>query len=75
MTQYKWTLADQHRQLMEDIRICDNMIDPDDEDQDHQAELTSEMEEMCQELGIVEEVMALKYAVDCDCFYTGGNHQ
>lgn len=70
-----WTLADQHRQLMGDLTACDNMIDPDDEDQDHQAELISEMESMCEELSMVEECMSLKYAVDCDCFYTGNDRQ
>lgn len=63
------TIRQEWEALMNNIRICDNMIDSDDEDQVHQAELTSEMEKMSQELGILEEVMSLKSHVDCDCFY------
>ncbi|AHX01043.1 hypothetical protein HL13_gp83 [Dinoroseobacter phage DFL12phi1] len=69
------TLAQIHSQLMSDITACDNMIDPDDAEQGYQDELISEMEDMCEQLGMIEEVMSLKYAVDCDCFYTGGDHQ
>ncbi|CBW47082.1 hypothetical protein [Roseovarius sp. 217 phage 1] len=63
------SLADKHATLMNDIMVCDNMIDPDSEDQNEQAELQSELEDMCQELDVLETVMSLKWAVDCDCFY------
>ncbi|CBX88017.1 hypothetical protein [Roseovarius Plymouth podovirus 1] len=63
------SLADKHTTLMNDIMVCDNMIDPDSEDQNEQAELQSELEDMCQELDVLETVMSLKWAVDCDCFY------
>lgn len=76
------TLRQQWEGLMNDIQVCDNMILGDDEfDQneldivEEQTELRTSMEEMCQQLGIIEEVMHLKYRVDCDCFYTGGDHQ
>lgn len=71
-----WTLADQYQQLLADLTTYELMVDiTDDEDQNHQADLMSEMEQMCQELVMIEELMFLKYTVDCDCFYTGKEHQ
>lgn len=61
------SLKDRHTTLMNDIQACDNMIDPDN--WEDQSDLISELEDMCQELGTLEEVMFLKTAVDCDCFY------
>lgn len=63
------TLAQIHDQLMIDINMCYDMIDPDDEDQNRQAELRGELEDMCLQIGTLDECMALKWAVDCDCFY------
>ena len=56
------TLGQIHAQLMDEITACDNMT-------------VSELKEMCQQLGTLEEVMALKWAVDCDCLYTGKDRQ
>lgn len=65
------TLAQIHAQLMDDIRACDNMIDFefDEDDTDQEIDYRAELEEMCQELHNLEEVMFLKTAVECDCFY------
>lgn len=63
------SLAEQHNQLMYEILVCDNMIDPNDEDKEHQEELASLMEEMCQQQNVIEEVMFLKDSIDCNCFY------
>jgi hypothetical protein len=68
------TIADQHNQLMWEISVCDNMIDPkpeyiDQEERSFQAELAADMTNMCQQLSIIEEVMFLTQPVDCDCFY------
>ena len=70
------TLAQDHWQLMMDIQSCDNMIDPSVlEDQcepdsvAEQEELVQDLELMCQELGIIEEVINLKQPADCDCFH------
>lgn len=71
-----------HIQLMADITDCNNQIIPRVLEEDcepdlveQQLELQGDMEQMCEELATLEEVMALKWAVDCDCFYTGENHQ
>ena len=63
-------------ELFADIMVIDNQILSEDEfDQneldlvEYQAELAADMESMCEELGIIQEVMALKHHVDCDCFY------
>lgn len=65
------TLAQLHSQLMNDIVACDNMIgsELDEDDTDQRINYRAELESMCQQLGILEEVMALKWSVDCDCFY------
>jgi len=61
---------------MTDIESCDNQILGEDEfDQneydlaEEQSELRSELEQMCQELGNLKEVMNLKTLADCDCSY------
>jgi hypothetical protein len=60
------SLRERHATLMRDITVCDNMIDPDNwEDQD---ELISELEDMSAELDTLEEVMQLKSPVYCMCF-------
>lgn len=59
------TLAQIHSKLMYDIEMCADMIGFSPDEDHYKAEL----EEMCQQLGNLEEVMALKWAVDCDCFY------
>ena len=71
------TLRQQYDQLMDDIRCCDNMIDPSILEEDvepdlveQQLELQGEMAEMCIELDQLDQVMNLKHHVDCDCFYT-----
>ena len=93
------TLHDKHTTLMQDIMVCDNMIDPDGEEimmavwadgtecelsqveefthmsDDYeviseQKLLERQLKAMCDELGTLEEVMSLKWHVDCDCFYT-----
>lgn len=71
------SLAQIHNQLMSDITACDNMIgfEPDEDDTDQDIDYRAELEEMLQQLGNVEEVMALKFRVECDCFYTGGDRQ
>lgn len=61
------TLAQIHSKLMYDIEMCADMIGFSSDEDRYKAEL----EEMCQQLGNLEEVMALKWDVDCDCFYTG----
>lgn len=70
------TIRQEWEALMNNIRICDNMILSEDEfDQneldivEEQEEYRTSLEEMSQELGILEEVMSLKQSVDCDCFY------
>jgi hypothetical protein len=63
------TIQERHMQLTWDILSCDNMIDDEDPDHEHQADLQSELEGMCQELSMIEEVMFLTQPVDCDCFY------
>lgn len=56
---------------MYDIEMCADMIGFSPDEDRYKAEL----EEMCQHLGNLEEVMALKWDVECDCFYTGKDHQ
>ncbi len=65
------TLAQIHSKLMDDIVSCESMIDYefDEDDTDQRIDYKAELEEMCQQLGILEECMALKWSVDCDCFY------
>lgn len=71
------TLVQIHNQLMNDIMACDNMIgfEPEEDDTDQDIDYRAELEEMIQQLGNLEEVMSLKRDVDCDCFYTGKDHQ
>lgn len=63
----------EHRQAMEQVMAIDNEIsvcqDLTPEESVMERELNAELELACQRLEAVEEVMALKYAVDCDCFY------
>ena len=61
------SLKDRHQTLMNDIMICDNMIDPDN--WEDQGELISELEDMSEELEMLEEIIFLKTHVDCDCIY------
>lgn len=65
------TLRQIHGQLMSDIASCESMIDYefDEDDTDQRIDYRAELESMCQQLGTLEECMALKWAVDCDCFY------
>lgn len=65
------TLAQIHSKLMDDIVSCESMIDYefDEDDTNQRIDYRAELESMCQQLGILEEVMALKWSVDCDCFY------
>lgn len=63
------TLAQIHAQLMDDIRVCDNMISPDPADQYDEIDLIGEMQDMQEQLLMIEEIMSLKQRVDCDCFY------
>lgn len=70
-----WTLADRHFQLIEDLTAYDNLLDLDDVDEINLRKIMFKVEEMNQELAMVKECMSLKYAVDCDCFYTGNHHQ
>ena len=65
------TLAQVRAQLMRDIETCSEMIGLESDEIDYQAKL----KEMCLQLGTLEEVTALKWAVDCDCLYTGRDHQ
>lgn len=58
------SLSTVHNQLMSNITQLDNML-PEDET----GEVLNSIEGMCQELGVLEEVMHLKTSVDCDCFY------
>lgn len=71
------TLCQIHAQLMSDIMAFESMVNYefDEDDTDELIDYRAELEEMCQQLGNLEEVMALKWAVDCDCFYTGKDHQ
>lgn len=64
-------------QLMEDIQFYDNTInfEPEEDRADLEDKYRSQIEEICLQIGLVEEVMSLKCAVDCDCFYTGNDHQ
>lgn len=65
----KRSLMLRHNQLMRDIEAADNMLDPQDEDQEHQAEIQRDLDQMLCKLGDLEEVLSLKHGVDCDCFY------
>ena len=66
------TLAQIHAQLMNDIESICSMLTWTGDD-DHQT--LSEVESMCEELSNLNEVTTLKWDVDCDCFYTGKDHQ
>ena len=59
------TLGQIHAQLMDDLNevISDETL------------VKRHLISISQELGNLEEVMALKWAVDCDCFYTGKDRQ
>lgn len=71
------TLDQIHAQLMHDIAAYDNMIgfEPDEDITDQEIDYRAQLEDMCLQIGILEEVMSLKWAVDCDCFYTGKDRQ
>lgn len=60
------TLGQILAQLMNDIESIGSMLTWTGDD-DRQT--LSEMESMCEELGNLEEVMSLKWDVDCDYFY------
>ena len=59
------TLGQIHAQLMDDLNevISDETL------------VKRHLISISQKLGNLEEVMALKWAVDCDCFYTGKDRQ
>ena len=65
------TLVQIHAQLMRDIEFCSDMLDFEPDEIEYQAEF----EDMCLQLGEIEQVMALKWVVDCGCFYTGKDRQ
>ena len=58
-------------QLMEDIQFYDNMInfEPEEDRADLENKYRSEIEDICLQIGLVEQVMSLKSAVVCNCFY------
>lgn len=62
-----YSLAIRHSYLLNDIMVCDNMIDS--EEVSDKSSYVTELENMVQELKLLEEIMTLKNSVDCDCFY------
>ena len=60
-----------HARLMSNLTQLDNMLQGDENDD---PEVLNDLEGMCEELGVLEEVMFLKSHVDCDCFYNP-NHE
>lgn len=64
-------------QLMDDIQFYDNVIssEPEEDRADLEDKYRSQIEEICLQIGRVETLMSLKWAVDCDCSYTGKDRQ
>ena len=58
------TLKQLHAQLM---HCCESMLTGIREEDD--PDLVSDIESMCEQLEEVELLTALKWSVDCDCFY------
>ena len=60
-----------HAQLMEDTQSCGNQLTGTCDDD---PDFVNELESMCEQLEQIEEIISLKWAVDCDCFYNP-NHK